>query len=650
MDNSYILYDKLLNNKPFCFIKINDGEMNSLKDNPSEYISRGDEKVSPLLTEKIRTLLEYKHPDYYIGIPCSICYNDYYNKALTIINDTDFSSTNALNANILINTNTDKTLDVLTKSLKEKKIAIITNAHNFTNIKKLEIYNIIPYVSIVIPEKFAFESIYSSLTSDLLEECDTIICLCGPLGRVLCKEWFEKNNRLTCLELGSLFDPLLKNKAYLYHTGLHRYCNQCYPSNNALDCSIMTHCSSNIVKEYYSFDTFDKNYAFYNANYIKIIKNMCINNNKENDVNFIKEIINLYNNKNNTLQITLSEENNIIDVDDYRNNSISQMYEKARDFYVHKNLLKLNTICDLYINYFKDYDDERINDIYFYSGFANFNMNRQKAIEHFEMAYNNKYLNDTTKTFTEYNLEQLYPKNNNIIPKLIHLICIGNMKFLNFHYNCIISMKNAMPEYKIIVYTDSPPIDNSFWNSLLENNIINLEHIKVDDCFDGFNLKHNQYKADVLRLNILYEKGGVYLDLDMLIIKNFENIINTGKDLYISKENKEGTGLINSFIAAKPNNGFIKLWLECFKTGLRVEKWAYHIRDSNRLLLEQNKHYLIKYNIKILEHIHFFPFKWSEREKFINIKDNLTEDVYGVHLFETILQYICIDNKYWNSS
>ena len=107
-----MLYDKLLTNKPFCFIKINDGEMNALNNNPREYISRGDEKVSPLLTEKMRNLLEYKHPDYYIGIPCSICYNDYYNKALTIINDTNFSSTNALNANILINTNTDKTLDV----------------------------------------------------------------------------------------------------------------------------------------------------------------------------------------------------------------------------------------------------------------------------------------------------------------------------------------------------------------------------------------------------------------------------------------------------------------------------------------------------------------------------------------------------------
>ena len=622
MDKSYILYDKLLNNKPFCFIKINDGEMNALKDNPEEYISRGDEKVSPLLTEKMRSLLEYKHPDYYIGIPCSICYNDYHNKALAIINDTKFCSTNVLNANILINTNTDKTLEVLTKSLKEKKIAIITNENNFKNIRKLEIYNIIPYISIVVPEKFAFESIYSSLTSDFLDQCDTIICLCGPLGRVLCKEWFEKNNALTCLELGSLFDPLLKNKAYLYHTGLHRYCNECYASNKALDSSMMSHCSFNIIKEHYYFDTFDKNYAFYNANYNKIMKNMCIHNNKENDVNYMKEIINLYNNKNNTLQITLIEQNNIIAIDDYRNNSISQMYEKIREFYTHKHIYKLTIICDLYINYFKDYDDERINSVYFYSGFANFNMNRQ----------------------------QLYPKNNNIIPKLIHLICIGNMKFLNFHYNCIISMKNAMPEYKIIVYTDSPPIDNSFWNSLLENNIINFERIKVDDCFDGFNLKFVQYKADVLRLNILYEKGGVYLDLDMLIIKNFENIINTGKDLYISKENKEGTSLINSFIASKPNNGFIKLWLESFKTGLRVEKWAYHIRDSNRLLLEQNKHYLIKYNIKILEHINFFPFKWTEKEKFINIKDNLTEDIYGVHLFETILQYICINNKYWDSN
>ena len=67
------------------------------------------------------------------------------------------------------------------------------------------------------------------------------------------------------------------------------------------------------------------------------------------------------------------------------------MYEKASHFYTHKHLTKLDIICDLYIKYFKDYDDERINNIYFFSAFANFNINKQKAIKHFELTYNNKY-------------------------------------------------------------------------------------------------------------------------------------------------------------------------------------------------------------------------------------------------------------------
>jgi hypothetical protein len=145
----------------------------------------------------------------------------------------------------------------------------------------------------------------------------------------------------------------------------------------------------------------------------------------------------------------------------------------------------------------------------------------------------------------------------------------------------------------------------------------------------------------------IYEHGGIYLDLDLLVIKNFENVINTGKDFYISEENsKENNLLINCFLASKPKNKFILKWLNTFKTGLRMNNWAYHIRNSNKLLLDENKHYLIKYNIKILNSETFLPFKWEEREKFVNIKQNLTENIHGIHLFETILHNDLINNTY----
>ena len=53
------------------------------------------------------------------------------------------------------------------------------------------------------------------------------------------KEWFEKNKSLTCLELGSYFDPLLNNKSYMYHTGNLLYCNICNPSQNASNCALL---------------------------------------------------------------------------------------------------------------------------------------------------------------------------------------------------------------------------------------------------------------------------------------------------------------------------------------------------------------------------------------------------------------------------
>jgi len=164
---------------------------------------------------------------------------------------------------------------------------------------------------------------------------------------------------------------------------------------------------------------------------------------------------------------------------------------------------------------------------------------------------------------------------------------------------------------------------------------------------DGFELKHFQYKADVVRLELLYEYGGVYLDLDMLIVKNFEKVIHSGKDLYLSKEGKK-EGLINAFIACKPKNEFLKIWLDNFKSGLRMNNWAYHIRDTNRLLLERNKHYLLKYNIQILEHENFMPFLWNERDKFVNIANHKFEDHnYGVHLYETILKDVLINNQFF---
>ena len=890
MDKVDNLYNNLINNIPFSFIKLNDGEISAIMNNNAS-LSRGDENSSIEMSDKLKECLRYNNKNYYIGLPCSLCYNTYYKEAISYVNDTS----NVLNANILINTNIDKTIDVLIDTMKNKRIIVVTNETNSINLNKLEQLNIVPYKTIVVSKTNAFSNDYHRIKDEYktFENGDIVICLCGPLGRILCYEWFKNNNTLTCLELGSMFDPLLRNKAYLYHTGIHKYCEECYPSNEANDCKLLNYCNNQIDKECYYFNDKKSCYSFYDYNIVKIRKNnkirlekdpnnpfllklneICENSNRivkldinnhdgifeiaetaprenntpfyivyhiatvgndwvhltyksydkliksgilfdknlkgikisylgvEKNINILKsiwdhplvEIINFGENvllyeypvmgyikdlcdkeecnilyfhckgmlhkqgsitdwidfleyfviekykycldklidydtvscnyypeaddpcykhhpypftlllkhysgnywwskssnikKLNRLEyypecsrympefwicgdhskiwsyyvsyIDFGREHNLLKRSTYEGleqlnfnfyieNTFKQynrneLFEICKKCYGTRRLTRLDKVCDVYLKYFDHINDEDTQSVKFWSGFSNFCTNPKKARKMFRSLYNSGIIEEDRSNFTKYNLDMLYPKIGTPIPKIVHMIYFKGVEFAKYHYACILSVVKHMPNHKIIVYNDVEPVNNVYWNKIKK--YVSIEKTDPPTHFDDYPLKYIQYKADVIRLEKLYEHGGIYLDLDLLVIKNFEHIINNG-DFFISEENsKEGRLLINCFLASKPKNEFILKWLETFKSGLRMNNWAYHIRNSNKLLLDAKKHYMFKYNIKILNNETFLPFTWGERDKFINIKENLNDNIHGIHLFETILHNDLINNKY----
>ncbi len=74
MEQVDILYRKLIDQTPFCFIKLNDGECMAMDDINSG-LSRGSEKSSELMSQKLKNALNYEGLNYYIGLPCSSCQN-----------------------------------------------------------------------------------------------------------------------------------------------------------------------------------------------------------------------------------------------------------------------------------------------------------------------------------------------------------------------------------------------------------------------------------------------------------------------------------------------------------------------------------------------------------------------------------------------
>jgi predicted O-methyltransferase YrrM len=356
----------------------------------------------------------------------------------------------------------------------------------------------------------------------------------------------------------------------------------------------------------------------------------------------------------------------------FKNQTRPVLFNTLTHFYNTRDRLMLAASSDLFLDYFEVPSERDTQLALFYKGFALAYMEPDEAIRTYESLLKIPGAAEDLTFFTNCNLPQLYaayndknPQEKEDIPKIIHLLYFGETEFHNFHDRCVRSMLFHMLDYKIIIYNNVEPVGNEYWDKLKTHPRVTIEQVDVPTHFDGFELSHFQYKADVVRLEILYNRGGVYLDLDMLIVKNFDEVFKTGKSLYLSKEG-DGPGLINAFIAAKPKNEFLKIWLDNFKTGLRMGVWAYHIRDTNRLLIEKNPFYISKHNIEILKSDNFFPVAWTERDVFDGSrKFEFKENNYGVHLFETILfdvvkrndffsyiedAHVCIDAQYNHSA
>ena len=345
-----------------------------------------------------------------------------------------------------------------------------------------------------------------------------------------------------------------------------------------------------------------------------------------------------------------------------RNQMLQEIHNQH---HYNKEYEKLVALADMYLDYFPTHNKRDTNFVRFYRAGANFAINPALAVKQYEEIVDTpspppnapngvndgeSELPDHIKESSIANLGMLYPKDPCAeIPRVIHLLYFGETEFYNFHHRCVHSMLQYMPHYEIRIYNAKEPVNNKYWDDIKAQPGVRILKIDVPQFFDGFELKHFQYKADVVRLELLYEHGGVYLDLDMIITRPFDQVFKSAHSFYISEERTNCRSLINAFLAAKPKNEFIKLWLNEFKSGLRLGIWAHHIRDSNKKLIDDHPHYLHKYRMNVLDGIVFMPLHWQDTVAFLNsetVPYEFPAESYGTHLWETILGDVMRRNEF----
>ncbi|KAI0859486.1 hypothetical protein F4860DRAFT_483015 [Xylaria cubensis] len=82
--------------------------------------------------------------------------------------------------------------------------------------------------------------------------------------------------------------------------------------------------------------------------------------------------------------------------------------------------------------------------------------------------------------------------------------------------------------------------------------------------------------SDILRLNLLREQGGIYLDIDAFGLRPFTDLLRSPRDIIMGHEGGNRAGLCNAVMVARKNSTFIDRWVAEYNHVDLSHEWNFH--------------------------------------------------------------------------
>jgi inositol phosphorylceramide mannosyltransferase catalytic subunit len=216
----------------------------------------------------------------------------------------------------------------------------------------------------------------------------------------------------------------------------------------------------------------------------------------------------------------------------------------------------------------------------------------------------------------------------NKIPKKIHLVWLGGERPSKFD-TLLDRIKKINVGFEIIEWHDQN---------------INFELINHQLFNDTTNLGS---KSDILRFELLYKFGGIYMDYDFLQIKSFDELLKY--EFFAGTDKNNPNEVWNSIVGATQGNPICKKFLDGLYNNTPI-----NINETMRVMNETGPYYLTKLinenewdcDLVILKGDYFFPFPGEKRNKVRNITQEdinylesfKNENTFCIHLFTTTWQ------------
>ena len=149
------------------------------------------------------------------------------------------------------------------------------------------------------------------------------------------------------------------------------------------------------------------------------------------------------------------------------------------------------------------------------------------------------------------------------IPKKIHFIWLGSKFPAAKYYERFYKTWEALhPTWEIILWDDE-----RVKALIQEKELLNAKAFKMATNYGE--------KSDILRLELLYRFGGIYVDVDFKCLKPFDTLLDSGATFFVGESNVPGASdgkveLNNALIGASPNHPILAKLMEAVQPDPKI--------------------------------------------------------------------------------
>lgn len=204
-----------------------------------------------------------------------------------------------------------------------------------------------------------------------------------------------------------------------------------------------------------------------------------------------------------------------------------------------------------------------------------------------------------------------------MIPKKIHYVWLGRGEKPELANKCIESWKKYLPDYEIIE-----------WN---EDNFDINSNTYLKEAYEN---KKYAFASDYIRLAVLHEYGGIYMDTDVEVLKSFDDFLNLNAFTCFESNGYITTGVIGT----KKKNKWVKDMLSLYTNLNFIKedgKFDLTTNVARMSALTKERYGLKSENVyqNLDDMVIVYPNDFFSPKDWNTGKINITENTYAIHHF-----------------